>query len=269
MAFDFNQLKQRFSKQGATQDPAATQQVQTATTASKPAKTSPKVEALKRGFLDIKAVCEEGKIKLFAKQVVVVLLAFFGVRYLVGKINAQKEVVMDRISAIAIQQTHQDDYVANKDRLLRLEPLFPDISKKNEWLIQSLMKTFSAHQIQADINGNANEKAEGSYTVMSQEVSFKESFANVGKFVADVENGDDFLRLSNITISKVMDTASLGQNTVTMRFATLFPKEKYAKRLFKDYEQQMKKINAQAAPAANTSAPAPSEPAAQGGTNAL
>jgi hypothetical protein len=104
---------------------------------------------------------------------------------------------------------------------------------------------------------------------MSQEVSFKESFANVGKFVADVENGDDFLRLSNITISKVMDSASLGQNTVTMRFATLFPKEKYAKRLFKDYEQQMKKINAQAAPAANTSAPAPSEPAAQGGTNAL
>ena len=131
MAFDFNQLKQRFSKQGATQDPAATQQVQTATTAPKPAKTSPKVEALKRGFLDIKAVCEEGKIKLFAKQVVVVLLAFFGVRYLVGKINAQKEVVMDRISAIAIQQTHQDDYVANKDRLLRLEPLFPDIAKKN------------------------------------------------------------------------------------------------------------------------------------------
>ena len=50
MAFDFNQLKQRFSKQGATQDPAATQQVQTATTAPKPAKTSPKVEALKRGF---------------------------------------------------------------------------------------------------------------------------------------------------------------------------------------------------------------------------
>ncbi len=265
MAFDFNQLKQRFSKQGAKQDPAATQQVQTATTAPKPAKAShPKVEALKQGVLDIKAACEEGKFKLFAKQVVVVVLAFFGVRYLVGKVNAQKEVVLDRISAIAIQQTHQDDYMSNKERLLYLEPLFPDIGKKNEWLIQSLMKTFSTHQIQADINGNANEKAEGNYTVMSQEVSFKESFANVGKFVADVESGDDFLRLSNITISKLADSASLGLNNVTMRFATLFPKEKYAKRLFKDYEQQMKKINVQSAPAADASAPA-----AQGGTDAL
>ena len=109
------------------------------------------------------------------------------------------------------------------------------------------MKAFAAHQIQADINGNVAEKVNENYTMLTQDVTFRRSFADVGKFLADVESGDDFLRISGLTITKLMDAASLGENTVNVRFNTVFPREKYAKRLFKDYTQQMKQIEAEMA----------------------
>lgn len=252
MAFDVDKLKQRFLTRGGSQNVATDkpgEQVMTASTAApeKPLDPNSTVAKWKQGLADIKSVHEEGNYKLFLKQLVLVLCVFLGVRYLVGKLAVQKSQILDNISAISLQQAHQDDYMANKDMLLRLEPLFPDIKKKNEWLVQNLMKIFSDHLVQANINGNAVEKAESNYTIMSQEVSMKQSFADVGKMVADVENGEDFLRISNITITKLTDPNSLGLNTVTMRFNTLFPKEKYAKRLFKDYDKQMKQIAAEAA----------------------
>lgn len=251
MAFDLDKLKQRFltraDKQNMSADKPGEQVMTDSTAPTKNTSSNPKVEALKQGFADIKSVAEEGNYKLFVKQLVLVLCVFLGVRFLVGKLATQKAQILDRSSAISIQQAHEDDYMANKELLLRLEPLFPDKKKKNEWLIQNLMKIFSEHLVQADINGNATEKKENNYTVVSQEVSMKMSFADVGKMLADVESGDSFLRISNISISKMTDPNSLGLNTVTMRFNTLFPKEKFAKRLFKDYDKQMKKLKGETA----------------------
>lgn len=251
MPFDFNKLKQDFlarqeERKAAQEEKQAIQEEidKSSKEPKKPSALSAKLEPLKRGLVDVKAMLEEGNIKLFIKQLAVILLACWGVWTLTGKLSAQKAQIEDRVSAISLQQTHQDDYLSNKDRLLRLEPLFPDMGKKNEWLIKTLMGLFSAHEIEANINGNAVEKVDSNYTIVSQEVTFRNSFANLGHFLADVESGNDFLRISNLTISKLTDTGSLGQNTINIRFNTVFPKEKYAKRLFKDYDQQMKQIEA-------------------------
>lgn len=249
MPLDFEKLKQGLLNRG-TKVGAANPNVQQASTRKESVLTSnPKVSAFKQGLADIKAVGEDGNYKLFVKQFIVVLLGFLAVRFLSGELNAQKTKINDEIAAISAQQTNEEDYLANKERLLRLEPLFPDQSQKNEWLLKALMDVFAAHQIKADINGNANEQAEPSYTAVSQDVSFQGEFNKLGEFLADVENGDDFLRISQLTINKINDPAMLGQNKIDVRFSTLFPKEKYAKRLFKDYDKQMAKIKG-TAPAA-------------------
>lgn len=239
MPLDWEKLKQRVTNRPAKQEEAAP------AVEPKPKAANPLVEGMKKGVQDIKAVLAEGNYKLFAKQVVVVLLAFLGVRFLMGKLSAQKAQIVDKISALSIQRANESDYLANKDRLLHLEPLFPDLSKKNEWLLQMLMKTFEDHNIQANIDGNAAENVATDYTTVAQLVTFQQGFMPLGKFIADVENGDNFLRISEITISKITDTALLGENSVSVRFNTLFPKEKYGKRLFKDYTQQMAQIEAQ------------------------
>ena len=254
MAFDFNKIKQRLTiknifarKQTETNAvTASTQEVDSAKkSVAKPA-TGWLADA-KKGMNDIKRVVEEGNYKLFAKQLVVLLLVFLGVRFLNQKLTAQRDSYVDRVSAISIQQTNEQDYLDNKARLLRLEPAFPDISNKNEWLLRKIMDMLESHQIQATISGNVSENTTDNYTVMSQPVSFQQNFFDLGKFMADIENSDDFLRISEISIAKATDSASLGLNTVNIRFNTLFPKEKYGPRLFKDYAKQMQALNAEKA----------------------
>lgn len=247
MAFDFNKLKKRFSRSKNGEASAEVKEVIVDTKPVKQSALSKKLAPVKQGLADIKTALDEGNIKLFLKQMAVILIACWGAWQLIGKMSSKKAVIKDHMSAIALQQTHQDDYLENKERLLHLEPLFPDTDKKNEWLIKTLMGAFGTHDIQADINGNAVESAASNYTIMSQEVTFRESFANLGRFMADIENGGDFLRVSQLNITKLTDANSLGKNSINLRFNTVFPKEKYGKRLFKDYDQQIKKIEEESA----------------------
>ena len=257
MPLDWEQLKQRFTKRSSTQETASVQEPVTQDPTKAPAKEPAKatamrsfMEGMKNGAMDIKAVLGDGNYKLFLKQLIVLLLAFLGVRFLMGKLAVQKEQIVDKISALSIQQANEEDYLANKERLLRLEPLFPDLAKKNEWLLQTLMRIFEDHKIQANIDGNAAENVGTDYTTVAQTVTLQQGFFPLGKFLADVENGENFLRISEISISKLSEPSMLGENAVSVKFNTLFPKEKYAKRLFKDYAEQMAQIAAQKEPAA-------------------
>lgn len=239
MAFDFDKVKESLSAQKLSAVlPARKEQKQPA---AKKQSSNPIIRSFKQGIEDIRAVFAEGNYKLFLKQFCVVVLAFLGLRFLLGKLNAQKAVFTDRISAISIQQTNQTDYLDNKDRLLRLEPMFPDLSAKNEWLLRAIMSAFDTHKIHPNIDGNVTENVGNDYTVVSQPVNFQQKFADLGKFLADVESGDDFLRVSELTLNKVVENDLLGFNAVTLRFNTVFPKEKYGPKLFKDYAEQIQK----------------------------
>ena len=202
----------------------------------------PVVAEIQRGWEDVQVVAHEGKYHLFIKQFIVLLVVFLAVRFVCGKFSKNRAEIKDKIAAIHIQQTNKEDYLNNKQYLLQLEPLFPDISQKNDWLLRRLIVVFDAHKITPNVDGNVSEYVENGYTIVSQPVIFQQSFAETGKLISDIENGDDFLRISEITIEKLNGVDSLGENSVTAIVNTAFPKEKYASKLFKDYAQQMKKM---------------------------
>ena len=161
----------------------------------------------------------------------------------------------DKIAAITIQNTSKEDYLNNKNHLLQLEPLFPDIEKKSDWMPSTLMALFDAHDLSPKLDGNFTENVQPVYTVVSQNISWQQSYQDLGKMFADMENGDAFLRASEISVSKLTGKEELGNNNVTVKFNTVFPTVKYAPKLFKDYKQQMEKIKSQqttAAKSANT-----------------
>ena len=85
-----------------------------------------------QGCKDIKTVLEEGNFKLFLKQIVFVVLLIMGFRYVSGMITQKNENVLGQISAVQAQKENEKEYVANKKKLLDLEPRFPDISTKND-----------------------------------------------------------------------------------------------------------------------------------------
>lgn len=196
---------------------------------------------LHNGIQDIQAVFSEHNYALFVKQFVVVVGAFLLVRFACSKLDSRRKELADTISAIQIQQTNKEDYLANKEHLLELEPIFPDMAQKNDWLLKRLMDIFKAHNIVVDIDGNVTETVKDDYTILAQTATFQELFPAVGNLIADIESEDDFLRISNLQISKVIAEGALGKNQISITFNTLFPKEKYGPRVFKDYAEQMAK----------------------------
>ena len=251
MAFDLEKFKNNLSAQKLKGIFSKTEDGQLPSWA----RQNSKLVEFKEGLQNIKNVCAEGKFTLFVKQFVVLAAVFLVVKMANGKLSEHKAELKDQMSAITIQQTNKEDYLDNKDHLLRLEPLFPGMEQKSDWMPSTLMSLFGKHDLSPKIDGNFSENDQKVFMVVSQPVSWQQSYKDLGKMLADMENGDAFLRVSEISISKLTGKEDLGNNAITVKFNTDISKEKYGPKLFKDYAQQMEKINAQkqpvAAPATN------------------
>ncbi len=257
MALDLEKLKQKFSAD-KVKSLLSGKKAPEGAAASK--EENPLIVNAKQGFNDVKTVFEEGKYKLFVGQIIALLSVFLLVKYASGKLAQHQAELKDKMTAINIQQVNKEDYLSNKQHLLQLEPLFPDNNQRNEWFLRQMIDLLDSHNLPSNISGDISEDSSNSvYIVMRRPLNTEQTFKEIGTLVSDIENGDEFLRVSDITISKMTDAASLGKNKVSMTVGTVFPKEKYASKLFKDYAQQMAKLQQQKAAAAQPQA----QPAAE------
>ena len=195
------------------------------------------LQGWKQGLKDVGDAFQEGNYKLFAKQVVVIVAVFMLVRWASGRLDEQTKSVRQQIESIRVQQSSEQEYLANKSKLMSLEPQFPDISVKDQWLIQQLFEVFKPVKINANLSDPQMENANNpNYTIVSKKVNFAINFLDFGKLLAEVENRPFYLRVSEFSITKNPDSRDIGVNTVSLTFNTVFPKEKLAPVLFKDYK---------------------------------
>ncbi|MDD7579124.1 MAG: hypothetical protein PUK24_06240 [Elusimicrobia bacterium] len=203
-------------------------------------KNNKQVEALKKGFQDIQTVMQEGNYKLFVKQFVAVLVVFLGFKYCSGQFADKINNYNGQMDAIHMQQSSEREYMTNKDLLFELEPRFPDISDKNGWLTSQILGVFKDAELTPQMNGSQTEDASNpTYEAVSLQVSSEMDFTRFARFLADIENNDEYLKVSDFSITKDTDPEHLGNNKISMKFNTIFPKEKIAKQLFKDYDTIM------------------------------
>jgi hypothetical protein len=204
------------------------------------------VENIKQGFQDMKVVMQEGNLKLFAKQIVVIVLMFFALRYANGKFQQAISLDKKQIAAIDVQKKSERDYLASKKKLISLEPRFPDVDQKNEWLLSHIIGIYKEAGLTPQMEG-AQQEDEGnsSYLAASQKVLSTMSYIQLGKFLELIENARDYLRISDVEVIKNGDPNAIGENKITLIFHTIFPKEKVGATLFSNYaelvaEQQKK-----------------------------
>ncbi len=203
-------------------------------------KSNKQMESLKKGFQDIQTVLQEGNYKLFVKQFVVVLVAFLGFRYYNGQFEDKIRNFDGQMDAIRMQQSSEREYMANKELLFELEPRFPDISDKNGWLVSQILGVFKEADLTPQVDGTQAEDASNpTYEAVSLQVSSEMDFSRFANFLADIENLEEYLKVSDFSITKDTDPEHLGNNKISMKFNTIFPKEKIAKKLFSDYDQIM------------------------------
>ena len=216
-------------------------------------KNNKQMESLKKGFQDIQTVMQEGNYKLFVKQFVAVLVVFLGFKYCSGHFADKINNYNGQMEAIRMQQSSEREYMTNKELLFELEPRFPDVSEKNGWLTSQILGVFKDAELTPQINGTQTENSSNpTYDAVSLQVSSEMDFTRFARFLADIENNDEYLKVSDFSITKDMDPARLGNNKISMKFNTIFPKEKIAKKLFKDYDKIMAQKHAK--PEAKTQA---------------
>lgn len=205
------------------------------------------VADLKKGFQDIQTVAQEGNLKLFVKQFVAVLVVFLLFRYCNGQFAAKISNYDGQMEAIRMQQTSEQEYQANKTKLISLEPRFPDVDAKNEWLLSQVLGIFKEAKVTPQMEGTQTEDdSNASFLAASLLVNAEMSFDAFANMLAGVENKDDYVKISEFSISKLTESDKLGQNKITLRFNTVFPKEKVAKSIFKDYDKLIQQQQAAA-----------------------
>ncbi len=203
-------------------------------------KNNKQVESLKKGFQDIQTVAQEGNYKLFVKQFVAVLVVFLGFKYCSGQFADKINNYNGQMDAIRMQQSSEREYMTNKDLLFELEPRFPDISEKNGWLVSQILGVFKEAELTPQMDGSQTEDSSNpTYEAVSLQVSSEMDFTRFARFLADIENNDEYLKVSDFSVTKDTDPEHLGNNKISMKFNTIFPKEKIAKKLFKDYDKIM------------------------------
>ena len=189
--------------------------------------------SIQKGLNDIKLVLEEGNYKLFVKQAAVIVGILLLYRWGNGKIQEQVSQVRGQIAAVETQKDSEQEYLENKRKLLDLEPRFPDVSAKNDWLLRQLVVVFREANLTHQVSATQTEDtSNSSYTVASVPVTVQASFNAFGRFLADFESRKEYLRISELSLEK--NTESSGQNDISLRINTIFPKEKLAPTLFKD-----------------------------------
>ena len=152
----------------------------------------------KQGLKDISDVMNDpGGWRLFIKAWIVIGVGFLVLRWGTGKLDEQTKEVRTQIEAIRVQQNSEQDYLTNKNKLLSLEPLFPDVKAKDQWLISQIIELFR----QANVTANMNEpqlemNTNPNYAVVSKKVTFTQNFLDFGKLLADIENSHAFLYLA-------------------------------------------------------------------------
>ncbi len=198
------------------------------------------VESIKKGLNDIKLVMEEGNYKLFLKQIVVIIVIFLGYRYFNTSFQEKEMNIRGQMEAVLAQQTNEQDYLASKRKLLDLEPRFPDLSAKNDWLLLQVVSIFRDSHLTPKLGSSqAEDNTNSTYTAVGIPVSVEASYAQFGQLLANIENRPEYLRISEFTLTK--GTEVLGQNSITLRINTIFPKEKIAAQMFKDVAGGKKK----------------------------
>ena len=200
------------------------------------------LDGLKKGFQDLGIVFQEGNFQLFLKQGITVLAIFLLFRHLTGKNDAKMDSIRTEIDAISAQRASENEYLRSKETLLDLEPRFPNIESKNEWLLSQILGIFREGKLTPQINGDQSEDvSNGMYVAAGYDVTTNANYFRFAEFLADIENKEELIKVSSFSIKKDTNPSNLGNNQITMRINTIFPKEKIASRMFKDYEQQLAK----------------------------
>ncbi|HBA61705.1 MAG TPA: hypothetical protein DCZ92_13015 [Elusimicrobia bacterium] len=114
------------------------------------------------------------------------------------------------------------DYQDSRSRLAGFQRKLPPLKEKDDWLNSLLASTAKNHNISFDAITEQTEEESGNFLLVYRQVQFTSDYATVGKWLAEVENTSNFLRIVALVVNKDPES---GRVKVTIKLSTIFPKK--------------------------------------------
>jgi type II secretory pathway component PulM len=191
----------------------------------------PKVEAIflkAQSFFkdmagDVMMIYAEKGFEPFKKPLMIAgpsLLVLYAAVYspLTGKVSSTS----NQLESMKVVAQYAGDYEDAKTRLAAYQRRLPFIKDKDEWLNYVITTTARAYGISFDSLSAQKETEVGNYLVVSREVMVTTTYANLGRWIAEIENSKILLRVTDLTIRRSEDNP--GTVKVTFTLATVFSK---------------------------------------------
>lgn len=188
---------------------------------------NPKIEKIINFFKDsiseIQSIYAEKGIEPFKKPIMfsvpVFLIVYFGFYSpSVSKVNTLKE----EVSRYELLGPLYSDYANYKNALSQHKKNLPLYKDKNEWLDYIIMTNCRKSGISPEsIGAQTESELTGGFVIASKDVSIVADYFTVGKLVADIENSQIFVKITELTLKK---GPQLGTVSAQFKIATVFVK---------------------------------------------
>ncbi len=127
-----------------------------------------------------------------------------------------------QVESMKVVSQYAGEYEDAKTRLAAYQRRLPFIKDKDEWLNYVITNTARAYGISFDSLSAQKETEVSNYLVVSREVMVTTTYANLGRWIAEIENSKILLRVTDLTIRRSPENP--GTIKVTFTLATVFSK---------------------------------------------
>ena len=179
---------------------------------------------IKEGMSDVQNMLFEKNWTPFIRPLILLAIVFAGVWYIDGAANSKVMDARMKVEARKAEAESAKEYEESKALYESLKGQLPDYNKKDEWLLSQMLSFFNEVGVQPSRTGKHILDEDGDFTHSSVTFDFELTYEQLGKLVEMIENSEQFMRLSNLTISRA--EGSLGRLQAGFRVHTLFLKNK-------------------------------------------
>ncbi len=127
-----------------------------------------------------------------------------------------------QVESMRVVAEYAGEYENSKTKLSAYQRKLPLIKDKDEWLNYLITNTARAYGVSFDSLSAQKETEVGNYLVVSRDVMVTTTYANLGRWLADIENSKIFLRVSELTLRRSVENP--GTIKVTFTLSTVFAK---------------------------------------------
>ena len=182
---------------------------------------------LKDMFDNILMIYAEKGMEPFKKPLLLALpavLVLYGAVYspLGSKVRAES----NRLKKLQIISAHYADYDDAKTRMKAYQLKLPNIKDKDDWLNNVMTSTAKINGISFDSTSAQTESEAGNFLLVSRVVSVTTTYAQFGRWVADMENSPILIKVADLNLKK--DVSRVGVVKIVVKLSTIFPKSRAA-----------------------------------------